>query len=298
MRRRPLFAIAVGWVLAAGLEGSANPTAPPGFLGEMRWTMQDPLFGGFSGIEVSADGSGFLAVTDRGGYTNARLTRDVDDRITGIAADNIQLLKGQGTAPLKMFRADSEGLAVASDGRVYISFEGVTRVLRYDRIDGPAENLPVAEAFRPMQVNSSLEALAIDANDVIYTVPERTGSDDRPFPVYRFKNGVWDDAFAIPRSGSFLPVGADIGPDGRFYLLERQFRGWSGFSSRLRRFSISANGFTTEQVLLETPVGLHDNLESVSIWRDDQNRLRATMIADDNFLVLQNTEIVEYLLPD
>lgn len=264
----------------------------------MRWTMLDPRFGGFSGIEVSADGSSFLAINDRGGFTRAHLTRDARDRITDIAADTIQLLKGQGTEPLKMLRADSEGLAVANDGRVYISFEGVTRVLRYDQIDGPAENLSIAGAFQHMQINSSLEALAIDADNVIYTVPERSGGDDRPFPVYRFRDGVWDDALSIPRSGSFLPVGADIGPDGRFYLLERQFRGWSGFSSRLRRFSMSPNGFINAQTILETPVGLHDNLESVSIWRDQQNRLRATMIADDNFLVLQNTEIVEYLLPE
>ena len=298
MRRRPLFAVAAGLVLAAGLEGSANPTAPAGFLGEIRWTMPDPRFGGFSGIEVSADGSSFLAITDRGGFTRARLTRDDSDRITAVAADSIQLLKGQGTGPLKMFRTDSEGLAVANDGRVYISFEGVSRVLRYDRIDGPAENLPIAGAFRNMQINSSLEALAIDADDVIYTVPERSGREDRPFPVYRFRDGVWDDALSVPRAGSFLPVGADIGPDGRFYLLERQFRGWAGFSSRLRRFSMTPNGFINAQTVLETPAGLHDNLESVSIWRDHQNRLRATMIADDNFLVLQNTEIVEYLLPD
>lgn len=285
-------------MLAASLDGSASPTTPPGFLGELRWTMPDPRFGGFSGIEVSADGSGFLAITDRGGFTRARLTRDDSGRITAIAADSIQLLKGQGTEPLKMFRSDSEGLAVGNDGRVYISLEGVTRVLRYDPIDGSAKNLPIAEGFRHMQMNSSLEALAIDADDVIYTVPERSGREDRPFPVFRFRDGVWDSALAIPRSGSFLPVGADIGPDGRFYLLERQFRGWSGFSSRLRRFHISASGFTNEQTVLETPVGMHDNLESVSIWRDQENRLRATMIADDNFIALQNTEVVEYFLPD
>jgi len=42
----------------------------------------------------------------------------------------------------------------------------------------------------------------------------------------------------------------------------------------------------------------HDNLEGVSVWRDADGALRATLVSDDNFRFLQQTEIVEYLLPD
>jgi hypothetical protein len=35
----------------------------------------------------------------------------------------------------------------------------------------------------------------------------------------------------------------------------------------------------------------------VAIWADDQG-LRATMISDDNFRFFQQTEIVDYRLPD
>jgi len=52
------------------------------------------------------------------------------------------------------------------------------------------------------------------------------------------------------------------------------------------------------QVLLQTPVGFHDNLEGVSIWRDAQGRLRASMVADNNFLPFLSSGIVEYTLPD
>ena len=298
MRRRPRFAIAAGLVLTAGLAGSASPIPPPGFLTATRWTLDDPLFGGFSAIELAGDGLTFTAITDRGGFTHARLTRNAETLITSIDADPVHLLKGKGSKPLGLGRTDSEGLAIAPDGTAYVSFEGVTRVLRYRRLDGPAENLPIPAAFRRMTINASLEALAIDADGTLYTLPERPSANNRPFPVYRFQAGVWDDSLSIRRAGSYLPVAADIGPDGRFYLLERQFRGLSGFGSRLRRFDLSPGGLTDERTLLESPVGLHDNLEGLSIWRDARNRLRATMISDDNFFFLQSTEIVEYLLPD
>jgi hypothetical protein len=93
-------------------------------------------------------------------------------------------------------------------------------------------------------------------------------------------------------------VAADFGPDGRFYVLERDFRALGGFSSRLRRFELGTDGLTGEAILLETPFALHDNLEGLSVWRDDQGVLRATMISDDNFIFVQQTQIVEYRLPD
>jgi hypothetical protein len=149
-----------------------------------------------------------------------------------------------------------------------------------------------------MQLNAALEALAIAPDGMLYTLPEQTAQHDQPFPVYRFRNDQWENTLTIPREGSFLPVGADFGPDGRFYLLERDFRGLSGFASRLRRFTLTDAGFVDAKTLLETPVGLHDNLESVSIWRDAAGHLTASMVSDDNFNLLLRTEIAEYRLPD
>lgn len=302
MRKRTRLGLAAALLLALGLQGSANPTPPPGFEGRFVWTGKDHLFGGFSAIELAADGRSFLAISDRGAFVRGRLQRDVDGRITSVQSGEVTLLKGDGDAPLRSRRTDSEGLAVGPGGTAYVSFEGVARVLRYARIDGPAENLPVARDFRNLLGNSGLEALAIDAAGTLYTIPERSGAMGRPFPVYRFRDGKWDKRLSIPRNGNFLVVAADVGPDGRFYLLERQFHGLAGFASRLRRFDLTSTGLTStgltgEKVLLETPVGLHDNLEGLSIWRDAKG-LHATMISDDNFYFLQVTELVEYRLPD
>lgn len=298
MRRRAFLAVTVGMVLIAGLEGSASPTPPSGFLDAFHWTMDGPRFGGFSGIEVSENGRDIIVLSDRGAYTTGQITRDEAGRIASISAKPVQPLQGVDGKSLKPGLSDSEGIALAENGSVYISFEGRARVLFYPKLGGPAQNLPSPPDFKTLQTNSALEALAIDANGTLYTLPERSGGAHTPFPIYRFKGGKWDKRLQILREGGYLPVGADFGPDGKFYLLERDFRGLAGFSSRLRRFSLGPKGFGKGETLLETPVGLYDNLEGISIWRDAAGYLTATMVSDDNFKFFLRSQIVEYQLPD
>jgi hypothetical protein len=124
-------------------------------------------------------------------------------------------------------------------------------------------------------------------------MPERSGLAMRSFPVYRLLNGIWDQPFEITRSGPYPLSGADIGPEGRLYVLERDFIG-VGFRNRVRRFALDGTG---EEVVLETRVLTYDNLEGISVWQDVQG-LRMTLISDDNFRSFQRTEIVEYRLTD
>ncbi|MDT8857481.1 esterase-like activity of phytase family protein [Paracoccaceae bacterium Fryx2] len=298
MRRRSRLALIAGMLLALALDSSAGPLVPAGLFGSYVWHSSADRFGGFSAIEVMADGSRFVALSDRGAWTEGRLIRDAQGRIASVEAAPMRLLKGREEAPIAAARSDSEGLAIAPDGTAYISFEGVARVLRYASLSGSAENLPTPTGFARFQRNSALEALAIDAQGSLYTLPERSGGDGQPFPVYRFRNGNWDQPFTIPRVGSFLPVAADFGPDGRLYLLERQFRGLMGFASRVRRFTLGPQGIAAEELLLETPAGRHQNLEGLSVWRDAAGALRLTMIADDNFSLFLRTELVEYRVTD
>jgi hypothetical protein len=102
------------------------------------------------------------------------------------------------------------------------------------------------------------------------------------FPLFVF-DGAWTQPFTIPRDGAFLPVGADFGPDGRLYLLERDFRGLAGFAARVRAFAIGPDGPGPAETVLETDPGTHDNLEGLSVWRDGAGALRLTMVSDDNF---------------
>ncbi len=250
------------------------------------------MFGGFSAIDVTDDGAGFVAISDRGGFTSGRFKRE-HGVIRAIDAAPVQPLRGTGGTPIAAGENDSEGLAIGADGQVFISFEGVHLVRLFDSAWSKSTPLPRPRDFADMQANASLEALAIGLDGALYTMPERSGRADLPFPVYRFKDGRWDQPFHIPRRGAFLIAGADIGPDGRLYLLERDFAG-IGFRSRVRRFDLTGG---REEALLQTSTGTHGNLEGISVWQDAFG-LRLTMIADDNFRFFQQTEIVEYRLTD
>ncbi|MHC0052172.1 esterase-like activity of phytase family protein [Actibacterium sp. D379-3] len=282
-------------IVLSGNLPATTATGPAEFAGQVAWSVDNPGFGGLSGLELDDDGGGFVAVSDRGTFVSGRIARQAG-RISGVTDVTLAPIRDTDGNPVKRINVDAEGLARRPDGRLYVSFEGYHRVWTYRDTGSEAAWLPRPVEFRAMQNNSSLEALAIGPDGALYTLPERSGSLDRPFPVYRYRNGRWTRPFTLPRRGDFLPVGADFGPGGKFYLLERDFRGIFGFRSRVRRFTLTGAGPREEEVLLTTPAGLHDNLEGLSVWRDGAGDIRLTMISDDNFRVFQRTEFVEYRL--
>ena len=206
------------------------------------------------------------------------------------------LQDSKGT-PLRPGRlGDSEGLAIGRDGTIWISFEGLDRIARYDDVDRPAIRVPVPPDWARIQVNEGFEALAITPDGALLTLPEYApkGGD---FPVWRYRDHHWDQPYTIHADPEWQAVGADVGPDGRLYLLERNFRGLLGFRSRVRRFGLGPDGITSTEELLSTGTLQYDNLEGISVW-DDGLGIRLTMISDDNFLPVQRTELVEYRVTD
>lgn len=276
--------------IAALLAGPA--VAQSTLIGTYTWTVDDVRFGGFSALELHDDGQAFVALSDRGAVVTGRLSR-VDGLINGVTIDQFATLTGPQAQALPPSESDSEGLALDPDGRLVVSFEWTPGLRRFDRDGRAAGPLMTTPLFDELQDNAALEALAIGPDGALYTLPERSGFATRPFPVFRLLNGAWDQPFSIPRSGPYLVSGADIGPDGMLYVLERDFVG-IGFRSRVRRFAMDGTG---EQTLLVVPILTHDNLEGISVWRDAQG-LRMTLISDDNFRRFQRTEFVEYRLTD
>ncbi len=265
-------------------------------LNSFAWRHKAEWFGGFSALHVSDNGRQMIALSDRAVLVRAAIARD-GDQITGVRIiGNWPVLSSKGR-PLSGGTGDSEGIAVAPDGSYYISFEWLHRVARYTSPDANARVLPRPKAFEDLKQNGSFEALAIDNRGHLYTLPEKSRTRQGDIPVYRWDGQGWSTPFVLPQRGKFLPVSADFGPDGRFYLLERSLS-LTGFRTRLRRWQITGDVPGDEETLFTSGTGAHDNLEGLSVWRDDQGRLRATMISDDNFLALQRTELVEYLLPD
>jgi len=261
------------------------------FLGRADWPASRFDMGGFSGLEVLSDGIRFTTVSDRGWLIHGRLIRE-NGQLVGIEPDAPQPLRDAQGQVLTGKATDAEGLARGDDGQMFVSFEGLHRVWAYPTTDA-AVPLPSLPQFSQLQDNSGLEALAIDGRGRLVTLPERSGQLISPFPVWRYDEGVWSQPFALSRRGGFLPVGADFGPDGRFYLLEREFIGL-GFRSRVRRFTLAEDRILSEETLLETSTHRHGNLEGLAVWRDQTGAIRLTMMADDNFNDFQRSEVVEY----
>ncbi len=274
----------------------ASPAiAQPVFVRDSVLTLRNDSddFGGFSGLHVFENGLDFVAITDRGNLLNGVFQR-VDGSIAGVSyAPLLPILDTKGM-PLDSNNTDAEGLAIAPNGSLIISFESNNRVMRHVSQTSASEFLPKHVDFNNLQTNSGLEALAVDTNGTIYALPERSGDLDRPFPVYRFRNNRWDTILEVPRRPPFLMVGADV-LDGKLYVLERHLAGIAGFSTRIRRFTIGEALFD-EQTLFTSRSGQFDNLEGISVWRDPMGQIRATVISDDNFNFFQRSQIVEFVL--
>lgn len=287
----------LGPLLALIAATCAAPAAAAEFLGAHVWRPGFAGAGGYSALWLDPDGPGFVTLSDRGTWLRGTLSRGPSGALEGVTVtDRGPLLRGYG-GPLRGRERDAESIAFAQ-GAFWVSFEGdgglgLGRIDRYDDIARRPKRLRGDPDFRRMGENKGIEALAADADGTLYAIPEEPPDGDGPFPVYRWRDGVWDRPFTLPREGRFLVSGADIGPDGRLYVLERDFVGL-GFRTRVRSVDPSGGDARVE---LETPVGRHDNLEGIAVRRDAQGRIRVTMISDDNMHPLvQRTEIVEYLL--
>ncbi|MEM1352500.1 MAG: esterase-like activity of phytase family protein [Pseudomonadota bacterium] len=256
---------------------------------------QDPRVGGLSGIEVSQDGKSFTAVTDRGHIVTGVLERTASE-ISGVALSDIKALRDKNGNTRDFPHTDAEGLALDARGRIYVSFEHAHRILFYEKPGGTAQWPSYTRSWRALTGNSGLEAVAVSKDGTLYTVPEEIQAGASEALVYRrTPNTAWEQPFTVPVDKGFAPVGADFGPDGRLYLLERGIYPF-GFFSRVRAMDITDEGAQNIETILQTRLGKHGNLEGLSVWRDEAGQTRLTMVSDDNFYWFMRGQIVEYVL--
>lgn len=276
--------------MGACVLGGAAMAERAEFHSRLQWDIKKKWFGGFSGLEISADGTRFTVMTDRAVLAHGEITRR-RGKLSALSVKTWDNLRNKADKRLRHKDADGEGLAKGADGRLFASFEGNHRVAH---IQGRRQHRILAQhAFAKLPVNGGIEALAIDKTGMLFAIPET--KKQNPPRVYRLINGRWDPTMRYPMKGPFLPVGADFGPDGRLYILERQFSGLA-FRSRVRSF-IAGDILQDERTHFTSSYGEFDNLEGLSVWRDKAGHIRLTMISDDNFQFFQRTEMVEYRLP-
>jgi len=257
-----------------------------------------PLVGGLSALEVYSGGDRILALSDRATLITATLTRDPDGAITGTTVTGMAPLTNPTAGrPVDPGGFDAEGLAHAPDGTLWVSFEGDHRIAAHAPDGREIRRLPPPSGAADLPRNGSYEALAVDRQGRLYTIPERTRAG-QPAALSRLEHGQWQTIALVPAQGGYQPVGLDFDDRGRLFMLERRLGALGSFGSRIIRFPLTSGRVEGGTVVLETPAGAHGNLEGISLWRDGSGRLIATLIADNNFGSLLRSEIVEYYLPE
>lgn len=267
-------------VCAAGLEPA----------GRFVWQSAQAEFGGLSGLEMSPDGDRFLAVSDRGFIFEGHPVRTATGQITAVdPVKRHDLLERDGTV-MKRFLRDAEGLAVMPSGQIYVSFESYPRIWRYDRAGGPAHATHLWDHFWDIRDNAGLEALTPTPEGGLLAIAETV--TDGFAATYSYDGDRWTPSAALAVPDGFRISGADLGPDGKLYLLERKLDWLSGFVSRIRRLDRGETG--TGEVLLTSAAGDLGNTEGISLWQDAGGRIMITLISDDNFSPLQSTILAEF----
>lgn len=288
---------AIPAALAALLAAAAVLAEPAERPDLFIWAEQDRSdFGGFSGLVMDPDGAGLVAVSDRGGIWTARIARDGAGRIAAVTTTSVVLPRDSRGQPQTGFLSDAEALTVAKDGRLMVGYEGLTRVAGYDLPDLVPKATDRWDRFRALWGNEAIEGLATLPDGRLLAVIE-TADADGAYPTYLLGPQGWQDGPTIPGADGYAASGADVGPDGRLYLLERWYGPGLGFATRLRVFPATPGDFGTGRTILETRPGQLDNMEGISVWRRGDGELVATLVSDDNFSLFQKTELAELPIP-
>ena len=249
-------------------------------------------FGGLSGLIMAPDGTRATMLSDDAQLFELELARDDQGQLVGASLANRRTL----FASAALEDPDTEGLARGPDGAVFVSLEDPPLILTY-AADASLPQLP--GLFAPVDTahfNRGMEALAIDGRGRLIALPEIVMAHRADFPVLRYEDGRWSVVRTLSATRGFLVVGADVGPDGQLYVLERA-ASLLGFRSRVRRLSLTDPDAPVETLLL-SDVAQFDNLEGISVWRGPGDALHISLISDNNFLAPQRSELIEFVLHD
>lgn len=268
-------------------------------------------FGGWSAMEVSADGSRLLAISDSGAWITAGLDYDAHGDLVGLSDVVIAPMLGENGAPLSGDRADAEGLADLGGGRYAVSFERDHRIAVYDI--GPQgsdietatpEPFPAPPGADRLRANAGAEALARLDNGLLVGIEDPI-VDGQPNTVWRYDLNRLD----TPPQSADLALTPGFGltgltPDGdgglivvgRFWTREVGNRITIG---RIPPGALNAAGglITPEPVAAFEPAMTIDNFEAVALARVGGAR-RLYLLSDDNFNDAQRTLLLSFAWPE
>ncbi len=290
-----------GWDAALAAAAPVAVTAEPVALtgGELdglalggAWVLRGDHrnFGGFSGLMVT--GERLIAVSDKGWWFGATLIEG-DGTLSLANARLAPMRDGEGDRYTKA-GGDAEGLTRLGP-RLVVSFERDHRLMVL-RDTGRVGATIQPRAFEQFRSNKGLEALATlpDGRMIVFA----EGADDGGVPVFLVDPAGGVTEARLPRAGSHSVTGADIGPDGRLYLVLREYSLLFGVSIRVMRYRLGPGGLPLADsaetlAAFEAASGI-DNMEGISLERGADGEIRLWLISDNNFRASQRTLLVRF----
>ncbi len=265
------------------------------FLGGWQLSSPDDRFGGLSALHV--ENSEALAVSDAGMVLRFPLPGTPDPHVRFQPVE-----QGPGPGRRRTTR-DTEGLMVDGD-RLWISFERYNAIWRYDRASLRGESGAQPPAMRGWWGNSGPEAMVRlpDGRTLVLEEGLEDGAPFRDAILFAGDPAVQGTAtlsLRYRRPPGYRPTDAALLPDGRVLILNRRFA-WLHFSAKL--IVADVRGLTAGGVIegqevatLEAPLTV-DNLEGLSVTRDN-GRTLVWIVSDDDFMrVIRRTLLLKFEL--
>jgi hypothetical protein len=279
------------------------------FIGGLELTSRHRDFGGLSGLHMFADGSRFVAVTDRASWLTGRISY-ADGRPAGVTdAVMAPILAADGRPITASGLYDTEALTADGD-TLYVGVERVHRALRFDfgraGVAARGERVPLPADVAALPPNKGLEALAYAGAGhplagTLIAISER-GLDRAGNIRGWLIGGSTPGAFTVLRRGDFDVSDGALLPSGDLVLLERRFTWTTGVAVRLRRIAATAirpGAVVDGAVLMFADMGYQiDNFEGLGVHRNAAGDVVLTLMSDDNFSAIQRTLLLQFRLTE
>ncbi|MEM8792514.1 MAG: esterase-like activity of phytase family protein [Pseudomonadota bacterium] len=256
--------------------------------GAWQLTADSEWFGGISGLLI--EGERMLAVIDKAHLLRTAFSVAGDE--LGFRDATLWHLRDQNDELLGKVTGDAEGLARA-DGHLLISFERNHRIHRLDGT-GRLQDWSTPPEFVDLENNGGIEALAGLGDGRVLAFSERPLKDGTSWWLLR--EGTVLAKGAAGFEPPHLATAATLGPDGRLYLLFRDYSVARGVSIRLRRLQLSDGvpvpGSIETIAAFENLSGI-DNMEGIAIAD-----CHLWIVSDDNFNASQRTLLLRFRLTE
>ncbi len=214
---------------------------------------------------------------------------------------NAYILKNRKGKKLKGSKSDSEGLALSSSGRLYISFEGRhPKIAEFSKKGVKIKTLPLPKILKKAKVrskNKGFEALAYHSRYGLLTALEfpKKGDKKRDQTIYSLSGNMWHLKMEPVKNSAIVEI--EVMDDGNLLILERAYNGIFGkFEINLVKFYIQgckSGTYCKKELLLKIDSAKGWQVENFEgLARVGKNRY--LMVSDDNGSLFASTLLIYF----